>query len=185
MDRAETPLEKVKADLRRYANREGRASAGAGFTLRMFLLTPGFQFVFSRRLQEMVVRVPLVGRLLRRILWWWTCVTYGSELAMGAEIGGGLYIPHPYGIVVGAARIGRNVSILQNVTIGRKSPEDARDPLIEDGAMISAGAVVVGALTVGQGATIGANAVVVRDVPAGATAIGIPARVVSQAALPA
>lgn len=178
-DMSETPIQKVKADLQRYALRENRQSAGLGFTLRMFLLTPGFQFVFSRRLQEMVVRIPLIGRLLRRILWWFSCVFFGSELAIAAEIGGGLYVPHPFGIVVGAAKLGRNVSILQNVTIGRKSAEDARDPVIEDGVSISAGAVVVGAITIGEGSTIGANAVVTKDVPAYSVAMGIPAKIIS------
>ncbi|MGE7371169.1 serine O-acetyltransferase EpsC [Neorhizobium sp. NPDC001467] len=174
----ETPFEKVRADLKRYALREDRTSASLGFTLRMLLLTPGFQFVFSRRLQEMAVKIPLVGRLLRRILWWWSCVFFGSELAMAARIGGGLYVPHPFGIVVGAATLGRNVSILQNVTIGRKAADDPRDPVIEDDVSISAGAVVVGAIIIGQGATIGANAVVTRDVPAQTIAMGIPAKVV-------
>lgn len=174
----ETPFQKVKADLKRYALRENRTSVGLGFTLRMFLLTPGFQFVFSRRLQEMVVKIPLIGRLLRRILWWWSCVFFGSELAMAAKIGGGFYVPHPFGIVVGAATLGRNVSILQNVTIGRKAAEDPRDPVIEDGVSISAGAVVVGAITVGEGATIGANAVVTKDVPPHSVAMGIPAKII-------
>lgn len=178
MDTRERPFQKIKADIRRYAARENRRP-NVSFTLRMFLLTPGFQFVFSRRLQEMVVRIPLIGRLLRRILWSASCLVFGSELAMGAEIGGGLYIPHPYGIVVGAATLGRNVTLLQNVTIGRKSADDPRDPLIEDDVTISAGAVIIGAITLGKGSTIGANAVVVKDVPAGAIAMGVPAKIIS------
>ncbi|MFG1298781.1 serine O-acetyltransferase EpsC [Xanthobacter sp. V3C-3] len=174
---AETPLQKVKADLAAYAAAE-RRGVSAMFTLRMFLLTPGFQFVFARRLQEMVVRVPLVGRLLRRIVWWATCLIFSSEIAIGAQVGGGLFVPHPYGIVIGQAKVGRNMRLLQNVTIGRKSQDDPRDPVFGDNVNISAGAVLLGAITIGDGAIIGANAVVLKDVPPGATAIGIPARII-------
>lgn len=174
---SETVWQKIRADLERYAERE-RARVSLAFTLRMILLTPGFQFVLARRLQEIAAKVPLVGRLLRRILWWATCVAYGSEIAMGAEVSGGLYIPHPYGIVVGEAKLGRNVSLLQNVTIGRRSAEFPGDPLIGDGVMISAGAVVIGNITIGEGATIGANAVVLKDVPPCSIAIGVPAKIV-------
>lgn len=180
----ETPLQKVKADIAVFAAGERRA-ANAIFVIRMFLLTPGFQFVFARRLQEMVVKVPVFGRLFRRIAWWATCLMFSSEIAIGAQVGGGLYVPHPYGIVIGKARIGRKVMVLQNVTIGRKVDDDPRDPVIEDNVFIYAGAVVNGSINIGDGAVIGANAVVLKDVPAGATAIGIPARIIPAATDPA
>jgi serine O-acetyltransferase len=170
-------MQKIRADLREFARHE-QNSLDFVFAARMVLLTPGFQFVLTRRLQEMLVRIPLVGRLLRRILWWFASLVFSSELAIGAEIGGGLYIPHPYGIVVGAAKIGRNVHLLQNVTLGRKTPLDAGDPVVEDGVVIAAGAVVLGAVTVGRNATVGANSVVLQDVPEGCVAIGIPARII-------
>lgn len=180
---SETPLQKVKADLERYAASEGK---GVSFLLavRMFLVTPGFQFVFSRRLQEMVVRIPVIGRALRRVIWWASCLIFGSEIAMAAKIGGGLYVPHPYGIVVGSARIGRNMHLLQNVTIGRKSREEPGDPMFGDDVTVSAGAVLLGPITIGDGAVIGANSVVLKDVPPRALAIGIPARIIPAAAPP-
>lgn len=180
----ETPLQKVKADLAAYAAAE-RRPVSTLFTLRMFLLTPGFQFVFARRLQEMVVKVPLIGRLLRRIVWWATCLIFSSEIAIGAQVGGGLFVPHPYGIVIGQSKVGRNLRLLQNVTIGRRSQDDPRDPVFGDNVYISAGAVLLGAISIGDGAVIGANAVVLKDVPAGATAIGIPARIIPAATDPA
>jgi len=178
-ERPETVLQKIKADLAHYAQSESRPMT-LMFVLRMILLTPGFQFVLERRLQEIVVKVPLIGRLLRRILWWATCLIHGSEIAIAAEVAGGLYIPHPYGIVVGAAKIGRNVSLFQNVTIGRKAVEFPGDPVIGAGAAINAGAKVIGSIHIGEGAVIGANAVVVKDVPAYAVAVGVPAKIVSR-----
>lgn len=180
---SETPLQKIKADLRHYASAE-RRGVSTGFVFRMFLLTPGFQFVFANRLQEIVVRIPFLGRLLRRIIWWATCLIFSSEIALAAKVGGGLYVPHPYGIVVGAATIGRNLRLLQNVTIGRKSSADPRDPVIEDNVQISAGAVLLGSITIGEGAVIGANSVVLKDVPAHASAVGIPARIIPAAPAP-
>ena len=172
----ETTLEKIRLDLQQWAHYE-KASVRPAFVLRMVFLTPGFQFVFARRLQELAVRIPVVGRLLRRIIWWASCLAFGSELAIGAEIGGGLYVPHPFGIVVGCSRLGRRIHLLQNVTLGRRTPDDPRDPEIADDVTIAAGAVVLGAITVGAGATIGANSVVLTDVPPRATAIGAPARI--------
>lgn len=172
----ETVIERIKLDLAQWAHYE-KTSIGPFFVLRMVFLTPGFQFVFARRVQEAVVHVPFIGRLLRRIFWWASCLAFGSELAIGAQIGGGLYVPHPFGIVVGCSRLGRRIHLLQNVTIGRKTAEDARDPVIGDDVTITAGAVVLGAITVGEGATIGANSVVLADVPPHTIAIGAPARI--------
>lgn len=176
----ETPWQKVKADLAHYSVLE-KEPVSLKFALRMFLITPGFQFVFSIRLQEMVRKIPVIGKALRRLVWWLSCIVFSSEIALGAEVGGGLYVPHPFGIVVGVATIGRDVSLLQNVTIGRKSGRDPRDPVICDRAAIFSGAVILGPITIGEGAVIGANAVVVKDVPAGATAIGVPARIIPAA----
>lgn len=99
---------------------------------------------------------------------------YGLEIAVGADIGGGLYIAHPVGTVVAAERIGANCSIVAAVTIGMRN--EWRFPVIGDDVFIGAGARVLGGITVGHGARIGANAVVIRDVPPGATAVGFPVR---------
>jgi serine O-acetyltransferase len=101
---------------------------------------------------------------------------YGLEITVSSEIGGGLYIAHPYGMVIMPERIGRNCSIISNVTIGLRN--ERAFPLIGDDVFIGAGARVLGGIHIGDGARIGANAVVIEDVPAGATAVGVPARVI-------
>ena len=149
------------------------------FVVRMFLITQGFQFVLARRIQDEMSRIPVIGRPIRRLWWWYTCLVFGAEIAIGCQIGGGLYIPHPYGIVLGVCEIGDDVSILQNVTVGAKSKNEPGCAIISSNVFLSAGAVIVGRVIVGPGALIGANAVVTRDVPAGAVAVGIPARIVA------
>jgi serine O-acetyltransferase len=110
----------------------------------------------------------LPGMIQRRLL-----RVYGLELAPGADIGGGLYIAHPVGCTLMAERIGRNVTVIAAVTIGYR--DVARWPRIDDDVYIGTGARVLGDIEIGAGAQIGANAVVIRDVPTGATAVGIPA----------
>lgn len=167
---------KIKMDLKHVALRE-KANLSLTFYLRMFLITGGFQYVLCRRIQEGLILIPIIGRPARRIFWWMTNMIFGSEIAIGAKVGGGLYIPHPYGIVVGVCEIGENVTLLQNVTIGVKSGSDAGLAVIGDDAFLSTGCVVLGDVKVGKGATIGANSVVLTDVPDGAIAIGAPARI--------
>jgi len=92
-----------------------------------------------------------------------------------SDIGPGLFIQHGFATIVAARSVGRNCWINQQVTIGFTRPE-AR-PVIGDDVFVYAGAKVLGDIRVGNGARVGANAVVLDDVPAGATAIGVPARV--------
>ena len=167
----------VRQDIAHFARRDGETVTWR-FLLRLFLLTQGFQFVLARRLQDVLPRVPLVGRPARRIWWWWTCRRFGAELAIDATFGGGLYIPHPYGIVIGACSVGCDVAILQNVTVGTRRPDDVGRATIGDGTYLAAGAVILGPVLIGAGAKIGANAVVLANVAAGEAAVGIPARTV-------
>jgi len=109
-------------------------------------------------------------------------VMFGIEVAPRCEIGPGLYLPHTVGTVIGASRIGANAMIFQGVTLGAKELDIAYNPalrpVLEDEVTIGAGAKVLGGLVVGFGAVVGANAVVTRDVAAGLTVVGIPARAV-------
>jgi serine O-acetyltransferase len=104
----------------------------------------------------------------------------GCDIRPEADIGPGLLLHHPAGIVIGGgARIARNCTILQGVTVGEKysAAADHSYPQIGDGVTLCAGAVLLGAICVGSGSVIGANAVVLQDVPAGAVAVGAPARI--------
>ena len=105
-----------------------------------------------------------------------------------ASIGTQVFLDHATGIVIGArSSIGDGVTILQNVTIGRKPDNPARAPRIGRGVLLSSGSTVIGDVSIGDFAKVGAGAVVMQDVPAGCTAVGVPARLTNcpEAALPA
>ena len=108
----------------------------------------------------------------------------GIEIHPGARIGRRVFIDHGMGVVVGeTAEIGDDCTIYQGVTLGGTSLAGGkRHPTLETGVVVGAGAKVLGPFTVGAGAQIGSNAVVVRAVPPGATAVGIPARVIEREA---
>lgn len=132
----------------------------------------GTLVLLMSRLREAAARhrVPVVGGLLRRV----QTAAFGIEISKGATLGEGVCFLHPVGVVIGGdARIGNKVVFLGSNTIG--SVEHSGYPNIDDGVVIGAGARILGPITVGAGAAIGANAVVLRDVPAGAAAVGVPA----------
>jgi serine O-acetyltransferase len=108
-------------------------------------------------------------------------VIFGMEVPARLDIGPGLVIPHSVGIILGAARIGDNVTIYQQVTLGAKTADFAYDPakrpVVCDGAVITAGAKVIGPVRLGRNCLIGANAVVLGDVPDDAMAVGVPATI--------
>ena len=104
----------------------------------------------------------------------------GSEIHPGATIGEGLFIDHGTGIVIGeTAELGRNVTLYQGVTLGGTGKEKGkRHPTIGNNVVVASGAKVLGSFTVGDHAKIGAGSVVLKAVPAYATVVGIPGRVV-------
>lgn len=111
----------------------------------------------------------------------WSIVT-GSEIPLETKVAGGLLIPHPNGIVIHAFSVlGPNCLIFQQVTLG-VGGKKAGAPVLGGHVDVGAGAKIIGGVTIGDHARIGANAVVLDDVPAGATAVGIPARIVSVSA---
>lgn len=103
----------------------------------------------------------------------------GCIIGRGAEFGPGFVLIHSLGVVInGNVRGGSGVKIEHQVTIGA---EKRQSPVLGDDVFVGAGAKIVGAVQIGSGAKIGANAVVLHDIPAGATAVGIPAKVVRRA----
>jgi len=111
----------------------------------------------------------------------WSRLFTGIEIHPGATIGRRVFIDHGMGVVIGeTAEIGDDCTLYHGVTLGGTSwNKGKRHPTLGRGVVIGAGAKVLGPILMGDGAKIGSNAVVVRDVPAGATAVGIPARVVN------
>lgn len=107
----------------------------------------------------------------------WSAVT-GADIPFGCTIAGGLVLPHPTGVVIHPdAVIGPNCLLFQQVTLGTGGPKPGA-PVLEGHVDVGAGAKILGGVHIGAHAVIAANAVVLHDVPAGCTAVGIPARVI-------
>ena len=105
----------------------------------------------------------------------------GIEIHPGAVVGRRVFIDHGMGVVIGeTAEIGDDCTIYQGVTLGGTSlyKGSKRHPTLGRGVVVSAGAKVLGGFTVGDGASVGSNAVLLKPVPPGATAVGIPARII-------
>lgn len=134
---------------------------------------PGLRATLLLRLAYALWRahIPALPGLVAR----YNLSRHGLDVPPSVEIGPGLYVPHPVGTVVMARRIGARVSLISGITIGMRQTHEF--PILGDDVFVGAGARILGAVTVGDGASVGANAVVLTDVPPGATAVGIPARV--------
>ena len=139
---------------------------------------PGFHALLLHRVAHGVwgAGFKWLGRFISHCARWLT----GIEIHPGATIGRRFFIDHGMGVVIGeTAEIGDDCTLYHGVTLGGTSwNKGKRHPTLGAGVVIGAGAKILGPITVGAHAKIGSNAVVVKDVPEGATAIGIPARVV-------
>jgi len=157
-----------------------RGAAGVVGHLRLAVVEPGYLAVVLLRVEGTLVdRGRLsAAKVVRHLTVGWT----GADFVPGCRIGPGLRLLHPAGVVIGGrAVIGDNCTILQHVTVGERSGDgsDVPDsPVVGDSVVLGAGCCVLGAVSIGTGAVIGAGAVVLTDVPAGRTAVGVPARLV-------
>jgi serine acetyltransferase len=149
---------------------------------------PGFRALavhrygnWRMRIGNKLLRAPfsfLYNRLYRRVR-----NRYGIELPYSTVIGRRVVFEHQHGIVIhGDAVIGDDSIIRQGVTLGNKTLDRPREaPRLGKRVNVGAGAKILGAITIGDGASIGANAVVLKDVPAGAIAVGVPAKIIPPA----
>jgi serine O-acetyltransferase len=141
---------------------------------------PGVHALLIHRLSHWIWRKRFfwLARFIAHISRWMT----GIEIHPGATIGRRVFIDHGMGVVIGeTAVIGDDCTLYHGVTLGGTSwNKGKRHPTLEQGVVIGAGAKVLGPITIGKGAKIGSNAVVVKDVPENATAVGIPARILEQ-----
>jgi len=140
---------------------------------------PGLHAIWMHRLAHACWQMGFkwLGRFISHLSRWLT----GIEIHPGAKIGDRVFFDHAMGVVVGeTAEIGDGCTIYQGVTLGGTSlyKGTKRHPTLGRDVVVSAGAKVLGGFVVGDGAKIGSNAVVIKPVPAGATAVGIPARII-------
>jgi serine O-acetyltransferase len=150
----------------------------------LFTWAPGRQLLRTIRWYQRVNGLNVISRaVLRRLICiahrFWSAVA-GADIPLTAKFGGGLLLPHPNGIVIHpASQIGVNCTIYQQVTLGGRDDNHGA-PVIGANVLIGTGAKILGSVTVGDGARIGANAVVLADVPPRATAVGVPAKIISE-----
>lgn len=147
----------------------------------VFFCYPGFHAVIFHRLAHAlwVRKFYFLGRFTSHIGRFLT----GIEIHPGARIGKGFFIDHGMGVVIGeTAEIGNNCTLYHGVTLGGTSwAKEKRHPTLGDNVIIGSGAKVLGPFLVGDNAKVGSNSVVVKEVPADATVVGIPGKVVMQA----
>jgi serine O-acetyltransferase len=166
----------LRADLAIIKERDPAARS----SLEILLCYPGLHALALHRLSHRLWRleVPLLPRLMSQVGRWLT----GIEIHPGARIGKGVFIDHGMGVVIGeTAVVGNNCLLYQGVTLGGTGKvHGKRHPTLEDNVVVGAGAKVLGAITVGANTRIGAGSVLLRNVAANSTVVGIPGRVIHQ-----
>ncbi len=171
-------FERIKEDIRSVFSRDPAARNA----FEVLTTYPGLHAVMMHRLNHWLWGRGLcwLARLSSTLTRWLT----GIEIHPAARIGRRFFIDHGMGVVVGeTAEIGDDCTLYHGVTLGGTAwHKGKRHPTLASNVVVGAGAKVLGPITIGQGARIGSNAVVVKDVPDGATVVGIPGHIVQQAA---
>jgi len=171
-----TWLDNLRNDLQAVLDRDPAARG----KLEVFLCYPGFHALVAHRISNSLWRAGF--RIAARLLSQTARIATGIEIHPGASIGTGVFIDHGMAVVIGETSIiGDNCTLYHGVTLGGTSwRKEKRHPTLGDEVVVGAGAKLLGPIEVGRGAKVGANSVVVRDVPPGATVVGIPARITEQ-----
>ncbi len=169
-------FERLAEDIRSVRERDPAARS----TLEVLTCYPGLHAVWGHRVSSFLWRhgFKWLARFNSHLARWLTLI----EIHPGAVLGRRVFIDHGIGVIIGeTAEVGDDCTIYQGVTLGGTSLTRGakRHPTLGREVVVGAGAKVLGPFTVGDGARIGSNAVVVREVPPGATAVGIPARIIS------
>jgi len=172
-----TPRTRLGEDIQAVLERDPAARN----SVEVLLTSPGVRALWWHRLANRLWRAG--WKLLARQIAYRSRRVTGIEIHPGATLGRRLVIDHGMGVVIGeTAIIGDDCLIYHGVTLGGKKPGDRqhtegrRHPAVGNGVTIGAEAIVLGSITVGDGARVAAAAVVVNDVPAGALAVGVPAK---------
>ena len=166
----------IKSDFKIIKERD---PAARGF-LEVILCYPGFQALVLHRISHKLwkYKLPLIPRVLSQI----TRNITGIEIHPGATIGRGVFIDHGMGVVIGeTSEIGDRCLLYQGVTLGGTGKDcGKRHPTLQENVVVGAGAKVLGAIQIGSNTRIGAGSVVVKNVEANSTVVGIPGRIVHQ-----
>ena len=166
--------------IREYLQSIYRRDPAARSAFVVLSLYPGVHALALHRLSHRlwIWRLRWLARWISQLSRWLT----GIEIHPGARIGRRFFIDHGMGVVIGeTAEIGDDVTLYHGVTLGGTSWEQAkRHPTLGNGVVIGAGAKLLGPIVIGDNARVGSNSVVVKDVPVGATVVGIPGRVVTR-----
>ncbi len=167
-------LRDLREDLRYYMLLDPSAERRSD----IYLFSAGFHALFFYRVAHLLWTKRL--RFLARFFSYVSRVLFSTDIHPAARIAGGVVIDHSIGVVIGStASIGRGTLIYHGVTLAtRRVVQEKRHPDIGENVVIGANASILGPIVVGSGAKIGANSVVITSVPSGATAVGVPARII-------